>query len=148
MAGITQYTDEMATKICEAISSEAIGLKHICLREGFPAQSTVYKWLAENKEFSERYARAREVQADILADEIIDIADDGTNDYMTIVKGDQTYNVENREVTSRSKLRVDARKWKAAKLAPKKYGDRIQQDIEMKGELKTVVTGIDPPEGE
>jgi len=89
--------------------------------------STVFKWLADNKEFSEQYARAKQVQADYYADEIIDIADDGTNDWME-VRDKEGENVigwrENGESIRRSVLRVDARKWVAAKLLPKKYGEK------------------------
>lgn len=63
-----------------------------------------------------------------MADEIQDIADDGSNDYMTIVKGDESYNVVNHEAINRSRLRVDSRKWIASKLLPKKYGDK-QVDV-------------------
>lgn len=67
------------------------------------------------------YARAREDQADTLADEIVEIADDGTND--TYLNSDGIA-LTNQDVIARSKLRVDARKWIAAKLKPRKYGDR------------------------
>ena len=94
--------------------------------EGMPAQSTVYKWLIDNDGFSEKYARAREVQAEFLAEEIIQIADDASGDSTTDEDGNERMNAE---FVARSRLRVDARKWYASKVAPKKYGDRIQQDI-------------------
>jgi hypothetical protein len=71
------------------------------------------------------YARAKDNQADLLAEEILEIADDGSNDFMTIVKGDESYTVENKELVNRSRLRIDARKWYAAKLRPNKYGDKL-----------------------
>jgi hypothetical protein len=72
-----------------------------------------------------------------------EIADDGSNDYMTITKGNKSYNVEDREVTSRSKLRVDTRKWMLSKMNPKKYGDKIDvttKDGPIPGSL---ITGIE-----
>jgi hypothetical protein len=82
--------------------------------------------LRENKDdFCTRYARAKEEQADFMIEEMIDIADDGSNDLMTITKGDIEYEQENKEVTNRSKLRIDTRKWIASKLKPKKYGDKL-----------------------
>lgn len=134
MARPTKYTEELADKICEQIATTSNGLVVICEDRSMPSVRSVYNWLKnpEHKEFLHKYTRAREDQADLLADEIIQIADDGTNDYMTIVKGDVEYNIENKEVTSRSKLRVDARKWKASKLAPKKYGDKL--DVTTGGE--------------
>lgn len=122
------YSEELVDKICEKIATSNKGLHAICAEnESFPAYSTIFKWLNEDdkKSFVDKYARAREAQAEFLADEIITISDDGTNDYMTITKGDKEYNVEDREVTNRSKLRVDARKWKASKLAPKKFGEKL-----------------------
>jgi terminase small subunit-like protein len=91
-----------------------------------PSRSTVYLWLAQNREFSDQYARACEVRAHELADEIIEIADDGRND--TYEDGDGNEHV-NTDVIARSRLRVDSRKWLASKLAPKRYGDKVEQVI-------------------
>lgn len=98
------------------------------------------RWLRENEEFRNQYARAKEDQADFLAEEILDIADDGSNDFMTITKGNKTYNVENTEWTSRSKLRVEARKWIAAKLKPKRYGEKIDMTSDGKAIPQTTLT--------
>lgn len=137
----TEYTEEIAEQICELIATSSKGLNAICREtEKLPAPSTVYKWLSEQPEFSEKYARAREMQADLLADEIIEIADDDSNDTVETKFGPK----ENSEWTSRSKLRVDARKWKASKLAPKKYGDKV--DVTSNGEtVKQVfqINGVD-----
>jgi hypothetical protein len=91
-----------------------------------PDVRTVYRWLAINEDFRHQYALAREDQADTLADEIIDIADDSKHDIMIVTNPDGSEReVENREVVNRSRLRVDARKWVASKLKPKKYGDAM-----------------------
>ena len=80
-------------------------------------------WLDGSRpEFSEQYARAREAQADKLAEEALQIADDGRSD--TYVDGDGSVKTDT-EVIQRSKLRVDTRKWLASKMAPKKYGDKV-----------------------
>lgn len=130
----TLFTQQIADIICEETATSSKSLKTICALEGMPAVRTVLSWLSdgskedskqESKDFLHNYARAKEEQADFLAEEIIEISDDGSNDYMTIVKGDLKYNVEDKEVTSRSKLRVDSRKWVASKLKPKKYGDKL-----------------------
>ncbi len=92
-----------------------------------PATGTVCRWLAEQPTFQEQYARAREFQADTLFDEIIDIADDGSNDWMERSgKDDEPGWVLHGEHVQRSRLRVDARKWMAGKMRPKKYGDKMQ----------------------
>jgi len=123
----SKFTQELADKICETIATSSKGLRAICAENKIDV-SSLMKWLKENKEFSEQYARAKELQADYLVEEILEIVDDGSNDFMTITKGNESYNVEDREVTSRSKIRYDARKWIASKLAPKKYGDKTQTE--------------------
>nr|WP_241430770.1 hypothetical protein [Tatumella saanichensis] len=85
----------------------------------------MFRWIQSFDDFRNQYARAREVQADVLAEEIIEIADDSSGDVIVDEDGrEQT----NHERVARSRLRVDARKWYASKLAPKKYGDRIQHE--------------------
>jgi hypothetical protein len=81
-------------------------LRAICEPEGMPAPSTIVSWLQEDKALAEQYAHARERQADFYADEIIEIADAASD-------------------PAKARLQVDARKWKASKLAPKRYGDRV-----------------------
>jgi len=140
MAANTEYNKEKAEQICELIETTTLGLKSICSMEGMPDRATFYRWLKEDKELCDRYTRAKENQMDLMADEILDIADDGSNDLMTIVRGEESYEQENKEITNRSKLRVEARKWLMSKLAPKKYGDKL--DIKHEGELNVAVTGM------
>jgi hypothetical protein len=117
-----EFDQETADRICEQLT-EGLSLRKICLAEDMPCCSTVYKWLTKVPEFAEQYAHARESQADTLADEIIDIADDGSNDWMGD-KDDEDGTQYNGDAVARSRLRVEARKWVAAKLKPKKYGDK------------------------
>lgn len=121
----SEYTQEIAARICSGIA-DGKSLKSICEPEDMPCKATVYLWLQQKPEFLDLYVRAREDQADTLADEIIDIADDSKHDIMIVTNADGTEReVENREVVNRSRLRVDARKWVASKLKPKKYGDAM-----------------------
>ena len=88
-----------------------------------------------------------DVDYELLADEIVDIADDGVNDLMTIVHKDLRYENENREVVNRSRLRVDSRKWLLSKLIPKKYGDHIDvtsggERIQPPAELRVVIDRV------
>jgi len=96
----------------------------------------VFRWLASDEAFREMYARAREAQADTLFDEILDIADDARNDWMEkrSAEGEQVGWQENGEAIRRSQLRIDARKWMAGKLRPKKYGDKL--DVEHGGAVR------------
>jgi hypothetical protein len=123
----SKYSKELAELICDKLV-EGKSLIRICREDGMPSTVTVYAWLKTNKEFLNKYSLAREIQADTLADEILDIADNGTNDYTEDKNGNRVVNYDH---INRSKLRVTARMWYAAKVAPKKYGDR--QAVEMSG---------------
>jgi hypothetical protein len=121
----SDYTQEIADRICEKIA-DGLSLRSICLDEEMPNKATVFRWLAAKKEFSDQYARAREAQADTLADEMLDIADDGDNDWMERKVGGASVGwQENGEAIGRSRLRLDTRKWIASKLKPKKYGEKV-----------------------
>ena len=95
----------------------------ICRADDMPCESSVYGWLRKNEEFLQNYTRAKEDQADLLAEQIIEIADETSNDTVTGKDGQE---IANSEWINRSRLRVDARKWVAAKLKPKKYGDKLE----------------------
>lgn len=129
-----KYTAAGGALICSLIA-EGQSLTKICKLESMPHISTVMDWLArgtgENKRapyiaFAEQYARAREAQAEFYASEIIDIADDATQDELFTDEGKRVCNAE---FVQRSKLRVDARKWIASKLLPKKYGEKAHVQL-------------------
>lgn len=107
----SKYTQELADKICRLIA-EGMSLRAICEDSTMPHRDTVASWLCEKPDFSDQYARAREDQADFYTDQIIEIADTVEPDAASVAK---------------AKLQIDARKWKASKLAPKKYGDKVEQ---------------------
>ena len=117
------YTQEIGDSICDRLANGE-SLRYICSGDGMPSQSMVFRWLASNEMFREQYTRAREAQADVLADETLAIADDGRNDWMERHGKDDAGWQFNGEAVARSRLRVEARKWFASKLLPKKYGDR------------------------
>lgn len=124
----SEFTQELADSICERIG-DGESLRSICSEEGMPSQVSVFRWLASRDEFSKQYALAREAQADALFDEMLDIADDGRNDWMATRddEGNEAWRA-NGEHIQRSKLRLEARKWMASKLQPKKYGDKITNE--------------------
>lgn len=127
----TDYTQEIADIICERIANGE-SLRSICLDDEMPSKSTVFAWLAdpEREEFRTKYAYARDAQADVLVDEMIDIADDGSNDWMEKKNSDgQVIGwQENGEALRRSALRISSRQWIAEKLKPKKYGSKLELD--------------------
>lgn len=130
------FSKEMADVICERIA-DGESLRAICDDEGMPSKSTVCKWLNEQEGFSDQYRRAREAQADAIFDDILTIADDGRNDWMEKrnADGESIGWTENGEALRRSHLRIEARKWMAGKLKPKKYGDKL--DLNLSGSLET-----------
>jgi hypothetical protein len=119
------YSDEIAETICQRIAGGQ-GLVEICRDEAMPHRSTVFRWLAKDAGFRDRYAQAREAQADYFGDEILEIADNAANDWMLRQQGEDTVEVANHDHIARSRLRVDSRKWLMSKLAPKKYGDKVE----------------------
>lgn len=123
----SEFNQEIASGICERIA-DGESLRSICASDDMPAKSTVFKWLTQQKGFADQYAHAREAQADTLFDEMLDIADDARNDWMERNGKDDAGWEANGEHIQRSKLRLEARKWMAGKLRPKKYGDKITQE--------------------
>lgn len=136
----TVFDIKIAEQVCELTACSEKSLATICNELGY-GYSTVRNWIRTNPEFLAMYAHAKEDQADYLAEQILSIADDGSNDYMTIQKGDAQYNVEDKEVTNRSKLRIDARKWIASKLKPKRYADKIDIDVTSTNTGELIIKG-------
>jgi hypothetical protein len=121
----SDFSQEIADTICAKLA-EPRSLRSICQDEGMPDKATVFRWLEAHPAFRDQYARGRVFQAESIFDEALDIADDGSNDYVTKTNGDgSTYQQVNTEHIQRSRLRIDTRKWMAGKLAPKKYGEKI-----------------------
>ena len=132
----TKYNQDTANLICMMLS-EGMSLRQILKADTvgkLPAQSTVYEWLIRHPLFQEQYARAREEQADTNADEILEIADEHPPEY-TDEKGRTSLDVT---YIQWQKNRIEARKWTAAKLRPKKYGDRVAvEGVEGGAAIKT-----------
>lgn len=123
----TAYTEAIAKEICQRLA-EGETLSQICRSEHMPARPTVILWVLDDREgFSDRYARARDLLLEYWADETIDIADDGSNDWMRRESKDGNEAlVFNSEHSQRSRLRVDTRKWLLSKLKPERYGDKLE----------------------
>jgi hypothetical protein len=119
------YSPEMAEKFCAEII-EGHSLRTICRMEGMPSKPTIMRWLRKHQEFKEIYDRACIERAEAYAEEIIEIADDGSNDWMESNDPDNPGWRFNGEHVQRSKLRLEARKWICAKMKPKKYGEKVE----------------------
>ena len=140
------FTNHVATTICNRLSSGE-SLREICDCNGMPSKETVRNWLRDNNEFLAQYAQARRDQMDHYAEEILDIANDGRNDW-EVRENHRTgseFTVLNSEAVARSRLRVDTIKWLMSKLAPKKYGEKIE--VEQSGNLDIKIK-IGGPDGD
>jgi len=104
----TRFTQELANKICEAVATSPYGLDKICEENPeFPTAKCIYDWRMRHHAFGEAYARAKIQQADLLAEECLNIARNCTKDNW-----------------GQTRLLIDTHKWLASKLLPKQYGDR------------------------
>jgi len=125
---------EVMEAICNDLIKTSYGLNYICRHnDEYPSQASVFGWFNRedqsggDKPLLDMYARAKRLQADYVVDEMHEIADDGTNDYMEkIGKDGETYEVVNQEAINRSRLRIDTRKWTSSKLNNRKYGDKLE----------------------
>lgn len=122
----TAYTKALAEEICQRLA-DGETLKAICRDKHMPSDAAVRQWaLADKEGFAERYRVAREIGYHGLADEILEISDDGRNDWMRSQDPENPGYKANGEVIQRSRLRVDTRKWLLAKALPRVYGEKIE----------------------
>ena len=121
----SSFTQKVADQICARIA-DGESLRTICEDEGMPSRTSVFRWLADEERaaFRDQYARAREEQADFYAESIVEISDEA--DVEANYKGDAVVLELSSAAVARNRLRVDARKWYASKLAPKKYGEKLE----------------------
>lgn len=105
------FTPELGDRICAEVMA-GNPLVRICAADDMPHPATVYRWFREHKSFCDNYARAKEDQADYFVEDILQIADLSTPEDIQVAR-----------------LRVDTRKWAASKYKPKKYGDKLTQDV-------------------
>ena len=121
----SKLTPEMADNICERIANGE-SLRNICRDADMPSKNTVLRWANDNSEFRDQYARAREEQEHFYFEDLIEIADCVVPDAAEVAK---------------ARVQIDARKWVLSRMNPKKYGDRIQQEVS--GSIESEVTLIE-----
>ena len=117
-----EYSQKWADLICDLVI-DGKSLRTICLADDMPSRSAVMKWLIDHEDFADQYARAREAQQDTYAEEIIHIADTEKD-------------------SNKARVMIDARKWHAGKLAPKKYGDKLSLDADLNLKADDTITGL------
>lgn len=126
----SDYTEDLAESICARLA-QGESMRKISLDDDMPSCKTMFTWLRVHESFLQQYETAKAECADMYAEEIIEIADDTANDYIDVTDDNGATGATrlNTEHVQRSRLRIDSRKWIASKLKPKKYGDKIQQEI-------------------
>lgn len=118
------YSEELAREICETISNTRLGIRDLCkMNPNWPNANTIMEWKIRHPFFGELYARAKQSQAEILVDEILEIANNESRDLLSGANGELR---ANNAAIHRDRLKIDTIKWLAGKLAPRIYGDKIQ----------------------
>lgn len=123
---MSSYTKEDKKEILNSVIAEMVtgrSVLSILNDVGMPSRDTLYRWIAADEDVSDKYTRALSIRADVLVDQIIDISDSTDEDEIKLDSGKV---VTNHRVIQRDRLRVDSRKWIAARMNPKKYGDKIE----------------------
>lgn len=122
------YTRDIENEIFDRLAAGEM-LSNICLDEHLPSSFTVRRWLRDDLNgMANRYDIAREAQGDQLAEQVITIADDKSEDYIEITVNGQKRIIVDKENIQRSRIRADNRKWLASRINPKKYGDRVTNE--------------------
>lgn len=137
-----KYNPSVASEVCRLMAT-GLSLKKVCERRGMPNMYTVFHWQFTRPDFGNSFARAQMDRAQVFGEEIIEIADDGTNDWVEKVRRDgSVVLLGDHEHIQRSKLRVDARKWLMAKLDPKRWGEKIQISGDADNPLQHIVRDL------
>lgn len=125
MSRPSAYTPEVADAIIDGIM-DGLSMVKVCEREGMPHRATVLRWMEADPAFATRCAHARVLQADLMDDKILDVAEASTP-----------------ETSAADRVKISAYQWRAAKLAPKKYGDKIELEHGVTNPLAALLGRID-----
>ena len=120
----SDYLPEVAADICSLLA-DGESLRKVCERQGMPNKATVFRWLAQHEDFRDQYAQATETRADAIFEEMFEIADEVAEEAAAVGK---------------ARLRIDTRKWALARMNPKKYGDKVSQEIDHRSSDGTMAT--------
>jgi len=135
----TNYTPELAEYVCNIISTHACGLNKLKkMYKNFPDKSTIYAWMHTHEEFSNQYLVARQKQATVLADSMLDISDE-----IPVIEDKDGNERIDSGMLGKAKLNYEILKWHASKMAPKIYGDKVnQEDKTSLGETLTKIQSM------
>ncbi len=131
-----KFSKTLFKTICDRIAAGE-SLRAICRDEGMPSHNAVVQWVMDDREgCSSQYTKSREIQAQLLVEELFDIVDDSSKDEKTLMNGNV---IMDKEYVARSRLRFDARRWYISKVLPKIYGDKL--DLTHGGKIEVNLTG-------
>ena len=125
------YSDKQKIQIVAKVFDQmvnGVSVNEIFKAKSMPRRSTFYKWLIENPAFSDNYAMVLRQRADMLFDDMLQIADTPLEGITTKIMKDGAIEITKADMLGHRKLQIDARKWVLAKMNPKKYGDRVIND--------------------
>lgn len=125
MSRQTLYSETLADAICERLI-DGESLVKICADESMPNRSTVMRWMQADEAFATKCARARVLQSDLMDDMILDCAKACTP-----------------ETAAADRVKISAYQWRASKLEPKKYGDKIEQTHQGPGGGPVMISSVD-----
>lgn len=134
----SDFTQAVADAICERIA-DGHSLRTICLAPEMPSRATIFRWLAADEAFRDQYTRACEVRHEELFDQMLEIADTPQAGTKSVSKA-TGLEITEADMIEHRRLQVETRKWALAKMAPKKYGDKI--DLNHGGQPNNPITGI------
>lgn len=138
--GSAPYTEALGKEICERLAAQE-SLRSICKDNHIPSKTTVLRWAYEpGHPLADQYARAREIGYHAMADEILEIADDSRNDFIERLKQDGEQILVDHDHISRSRLRIESRKWILSKRLPKIYGDQFTLKGDKENPLNVALT--------
>lgn len=122
LTGLKPYSKELAEEICELIASNPISLEKILATDNrFPSRAVFFVWMFKHEELQDMYIKAKQAQIHCAVDEADAVAVDDSKDLIQQPDGKITCNTAR---VARHKLIVDTKKWSAARLMPRVYGDR------------------------
>lgn len=135
------YTQELADEICVKIASNGKGIKLLCAENPhWPNKDTIFAWLKNYPDFSDQYVKAKQFQIETFIDDMLEIADDASQDLIANERGTL---VSNNTSITRARLRIDTRKWLASKLVPKTYGLVKQDDVRELSVVEKLIRDLD-----
>lgn len=120
----SDFTPALAERILASLE-EGKSLRAICAKAGMPARGTVHRWLNEIPDFRDRYARSRDIGLDVMADDLLRIANTPKLGKTKKTSG-ESVEVTEGDMISHRRLVVDTMKWYLSKMAPRRYGDRLE----------------------